>query len=111
MFKGVERMTGKDIVVYGTIMWAIGFGIGHFAKEAQKDFVVKTEAVCFPEEEVTKANGFGTRSLEYGNITHAGRMSRAEAEKFLRELNKESVYVKQQSAEYELVELFYRRVE
>jgi hypothetical protein len=107
MQKGVVGMTINPVmfaVVIGVFI-GIAFGAGF----AVADWRQAVEQKLSAGGEVWLA-GYGTRNLKYGSVNHIGDYTRERADQFLRELNKESVYVKQGEPEYELVELFYRKV-
>ena len=98
------------IAVFMGLAFSGGFAISDWRSQAQiKKLSQETKVCAKPGEPWTHA-GFGTRGVEYGGLTHLRRDTREEAEQFLRKLNMESVYVKQGEPEYELVELFYRKV-
>lgn len=61
-----------------------------------------------PEGEIIEA-GYGSIHTKYGSISHSSYYTREDAEKFNRRLNTNS-YVNKTEPEYELIEVFYRRI-
>lgn len=60
--------------------------------------------------QVIKASGYGVRNIKSGDIYHyAWTFSKSDAEEKRRDLDKNS-FVKGTNPEYEIVEIYYRRV-